>query len=125
MRVRPNDANGDMMPVQDRSQMLEGAAAVAQIAKERLLFFHGDWWEDEELGIRIPEFLASSVRKSDVSMFAKLITSYIGNTEGVTGVANARAEFKNREMIYSATLLTSEGAAELEVNLNGLLSAQY
>lgn len=121
MKVRPLDINGDMMPIQQSSQLLDGAQAVAQVAKERLAFYYGEWWEDETLGIRIPDFLMSSVRESDISLFAKYITSYLGETEGVIGISGASVELKGKQMIYRATILTEFGSAGVEVDLNALL----
>ena len=119
--VRPVDDNGDMMPIQTASQMLTGADAVAQIAKDRLCFYRGEWWEDPDMGIRIPDFLINSVRESDLSMFAKYITSYLGDTAGTRGVSGATVKLVGKQMQYSATLLTDEGDAELEVDLSALL----
>ena len=121
MKVRPVDGYGDMMPVYESSQMLTGAEAVAQVAKERLLFFKGEWWEDENLGVAIPEFLASNVKARDVNLFGKFITSYIAQTEGVTAVTNANIEFVNKKLIFSCVLKTTEGNASVEVDLSGLL----
>lgn len=121
MIVRPVDENGDMMPIQNESQMIGGAEAVAQVAKDRLAFFYGEWWEDPEMGIRIPDFLANTVREGDVSMFAKYITSYLGDTAGSRGIAGATVEYSRREMIYRATILADDGSAGLEVDLSELL----
>ena len=84
MRVRPEDSNGDMMPVSQNSDMIEGSKAVAQIVKDRILLYRGEWWEDETLGFQLPQFLADTVRKNDVGLLGKYITSYVASTFGVT-----------------------------------------
>lgn len=121
MRIRPVDAQGDMMPIQNLSQMKEGGEAVAEIARERLLFYYGEWWEDESVGLRIPEFLADTIKKNDVDMVAKYITSYLSETEGVVGISNVRVEYNRRRFVYSALLVSGDGAEVLEVDLSGLL----
>ena len=121
MVVRPTDENGDMMPIQSGNQMLTGTKAVAQIARDRLLFYRGEWWEDESLGIRIPDFLANSIRASDVNLFARYITSYLAETEGVRGISSVSAEYDKRSLIFRAILVTDEGSEPLEVNMSGIL----
>ena len=121
MRVRPVDADGDMMPITDSSQMLEGASAVAQIARDRLLFYQGEWWEDETLGIKLPEFLIEGTRHNEASMLAKYISSYLSETPGATGLSGAIYDFGKRHFAYRAVLKTEEGSARLEVDLSGLL----
>ena len=121
MVVRPIDINDDWMPIYDSSQMRSGAEAVAQIAKQRLLFFQGEWWENEELGIGIPDFLANGVKRQDVNMLGKYLTSYIAETEGVIGVSDASIEYVNHILYFACVLNTTEGNASLEVDLSGLL----
>ena len=121
MKVRPVDGSGDMLPIYESSQMLEGAEAIAQIVKERLLFMRGEWWEDETLGIGIPDFLSRTVKSEQINLLDKYITSYIGETEGVEAVTNATVEFVDRVLILKCVVQTSEGSALVEVNLNGLL----
>lgn len=121
MRVRPVNDEGDMMPIQNDSQMLKDGEAVAQIVKSRLSFYQGEWWEDARLGIRIPEFLADNIRRSDVDILGKYITSYVAETDGVTGIGDVSVEYINRALIYRALLQTNFGAEVVEVNLSGLL----
>ena len=119
--IRPNDANGDYSPVYESSQLLENNYAIAQIVKERLFLYKGEWWEDELLGIAFPDYLASSMRSYDIDMLGKYITSYVANTEGVTNVTNVHVEYGNHKMIYRCVIMTEYGSAPVEVNLSGLL----
>ena len=121
MRVRPEDKDGDMMPVSQKSDMIEDAKAIAQIIKDRLLFYYGEWWEDETLGFRLPDFLAETVRKNDVGLLGKYITSYISNTEGVVSIGDVNVVFDKRNFVYAAYINTNTGSEVVEVNLNGLL----
>ena len=121
MKVRPVGNDGDMIPIQYDSQMVGGGQAVAQIVKDRLSFYHGEWWEDDDMGVKIPDFLMDTVRKSDVDIFTKYITSYIASTEGVIGITNASVEFNKRVLRYRCIIHTEEGSEEMEVDLSGLL----
>ena len=121
MRVRPIDENGDMIPVYSASQMFEGAKAVAQIAKDRLLFFKGEWWEDDSLGVSIPEYMISSMRGDSIGLFGKYITSYIAGTEGVTEITDVNVIKTDSMLEYGCILKTGDGQEQLEVNLDGLL----
>ena len=121
MIVRPVDEYGDMMPIWNDSQMLSGAEAVAQVVKSRLLFFRGEWWESEEMGIQLPDFVAETVRQSDVDLLAKYITSYIAETEGVNEISDISAEFNKGVLNFRCLIITDEGEAEMEVDLSGLL----
>ena len=119
--IRPNDENGDYMPVYESDQLLENNYAIAQIVKERLFFYKGEWWENELLGIAFPEYLMSSMRSTDIDMLGKYITSYVANTEGVTNVSSVRIEYDKHKMIYKCVIMTEYGNAPVEVNLSGIL----
>ena len=121
MRVRPVDMNGDMMPIYESSQMLVDAEAVAQVVKERLLFFQGEWWEDETLGVAIPEFLANTIRSDNIDLLGKYLTSYISDTEGVLNITDSSLVYNNRELVFRCVIQTANGSASVEVNLTGLL----
>lgn len=121
MRVRPVGANGDMVPIQNDSQMIVDGEAVAQIVKERLRFYRGEWWEDKESGFQLPEFIADTVRKSDVDILAKYITSYIAETEGVIGISGVRIGYDKRVLTYRCVIQTEFGNQIVEVDLSGVL----
>ena len=123
MRARPVDANGDMLPVAFADDEITGAKAVAQVAKQRLQFLYGEWWEDETEGFRILPFLEATVRRDRLQMLAKYISSYIADTEGVTSVTNDKIELVGRQATYYCVLHTGDETEVLEVNLDGLLSA--
>jgi len=125
MIVRPVNENGDMMPISYLSEMLTGAKAVAQVVKQRLLFYFGEWWEDEELGFRIPQFLADGVRVENMQMLEKYISSYIAGTEGVGSVEDAQIEVEGRELVYSCVISVGEEVEEVEVTLDGILATEY
>lgn len=120
--VRPLDGpHGDMVPIRSKKQMLDGTEAVAQICVMRVCLNRGEWWENPDIGFRIPEFLAQNARQSDLHMLAQYIASYIANTYGVKGVTDVGITYDNHEMTFRAVVITGEGAEEVEVDLNGLL----
>ena len=122
MIVRPLGADGDIVPIYRLDQMLGGKDAVAQIVNLRLHFFYGEWWEEREMGFRVPEFLVANARKGDIELLSKYISSYISNTEGVKSVINVVSSYTNHHMIFSCTVLTDQGKTEnLEVSLDGIL----
>jgi len=122
MKVRPLvDPNGDMVPVRNLRQMLEGPEAVAQIIAMRIGLNRGEWWEDESIGFQIPDFLAETARQSDLNLLAKYISSFVSVSEGVTGISNISVEYENHRMVYKCTVTTEGGSQNVEVNLDGLL----
>lgn len=122
MIVRPLDVHGDMMPIYDIGQMIEGTKAVAQVVDLRLNFLYGDWWEDRTLGFRVPEFLVANARSGDADLLSKYIASYISGTEGVRAVTDVEAEYSKHKITFYCLVLTDEGEkTTVEVNVDGLL----
>lgn len=124
MVYRTTDENGDMMPITAQSQMLTGVDAVMAAVVSRLRLLYGEWWEDESLGFRVPEFLFNGVRqKNGRDMLASYITSYIMETEDVTSVRGVTAEMIDRKLQYACTVITAYGSAEGSVDQDVLLRA--
>ena len=121
MIVRPVDGNGDMMPMTKSSQMLSGAAAVAQIVEQRLHFYYGEWWENRKIGIRIPDFLVQMATQNDASLIIKYIENYIANSPGVKRVTINGTNFDYRQLYFECLVKTDEGTEEVEVDLSALL----
>lgn len=122
MRVRPlAGPQGDMVPVRSLNQMLEGPEAVAQIVAMRIGLNRGEWWENEDAGFHVPDFLAETARRSDLDMLAKYIASYIRVSEGVDGVDSATIEYEDHKAVFRCRILTTGGSRSVEVNLNGIL----
>lgn len=121
MTIRPVDANGDMLPVQTIDQLASGSKAIAQAIRHRLNLHYGEWWEDETLGFRVPQFLIDTARTQDASMLARYISKYITDTPEVTGVVATDVGMKNRQLIFVCAALTEEGSELVEVNLDVLL----
>lgn len=122
MRVRPLDANGDMMPIMSLDQMKKDAQAVAQVVDLRLQFLYGEWWEDPTIGFRVPEFLVGNARSGDTDLLAKYIASYIASTEGVMAVTDVEAECNDHKISFKCEIVTNDGETEeVEVRVDGIL----
>ena len=121
MIARPVDSDGDMMPVIRPTQMLTDAAAVARVVKSRIQFAYGQWWENEELGFRVPQFLKNGIRRHDVDMLTRYITSYVVQTDGVGAVTDAQLVLNGREATYSCNVIVGEDTESVEVSLDALL----
>ena len=57
MKLRPEDQNGDVLPVLHVSDMLSGSLAVAKLVEDRLNLYAGDWWENPSWGNEILRML--------------------------------------------------------------------
>ena len=130
MITRPLDANGDIMPVTDLSQMASGPEAVGIAIKHRCSMIEGEWWEDEELGFGIPDFLGTVRGDTGADMLARYVSGYIAATPGVTGVNGASVSYSSidprtgkyvHQVTYSADVETGETNQAVEVDLDGLL----
>ena len=121
MIVRPVSSDNDMMPVWSADQMVTARAAVGISVGDNLRLMHGEWWEDEELGMLIPDYFANTVKQGDIQLFANYLSGAIAKMDGVKGVEGVEVAYDHRQLTYSCTLITDEGTDELEVELDGLL----
>lgn len=122
MRTRPLDESGDFVPVYSLDQMVSGGEAVKQVVDYRLRFYYGEWWEDPEIGFRIPDFLAENARSGGLDMLTKYINTYISSTEGVQEIEDSVSQFSDHVLTYSCIILADDGQEEtVEVSADGLL----
>lgn len=122
MIVRPLDGNGDWIPIGTLDQMVGGKEAVGQIIDLRLNFFYGEWWEDRDIGFRVPNFLIRNIRAGELGLLANYIASYVNSTEGVRGVTAVEISKDKHTAKFRCIALTNEGKkAKVEVDLNGLV----
>ena len=122
MVVRPLSETGDFVPIYSLSQMVSGPEAVRQAVDLRLKFYHGEWWEDRDIGFRVPDFLVETARSGDVELLGKYIASYVASTHGVQAIEDVLTTFNGHTLEFSCMILTDTGISEtVEVNINGLL----
>ena len=112
MRLRPVDANGDILPVLSSGDLLSGPEAVALLVKDRLSLLRGEWWEYPEMGFGILERLrASRLTEADAPALASSVTEYIREIAGVREVEDVRFSVSGRRFSYECTVRTEEGRA--------------
>ena len=90
MILRPVDSNGDVLPVLSSGDLLRGAEAVAQLVRDRLTLFIGEWWEN-----------------------CSEIAGYIRGTPGVLDVVNIQVSVVGRKINMSCTVHTEYGTADI------------
>lgn len=112
------------MPVTRQSQMLTGVDAVMAAVNSRLRLLLSEWWENQELGFRVPDFLFTGTRlPAGPEMLAGYISAYIGETENVTAVTDVSARLENRVLTYYCRIETPFGEMEGSVSQDVLLRA--
>ena len=114
MKIRPQDGQGDILPVLSSSDMLRGAPAAALLVKERLKLFAGEWWENPGAGNAVLEMLRESrLTGADTQLLSNYLSGYIRKTPGVLEVREVKASVENRRFSFSCTVETAEGSAEI------------
>ena len=118
MILRPVDENGDMLPAQSSSSMLSGTEAVAELIRDRLSLYTGDWWENPALGNEVLQMLRDSrPTESDAQAISAYLSSYIRDTLGVTDVRNAVWSLVDRQLRYSCIAETNSGSVTINYEL--------
>ena len=114
MIMRPVDANGDVLPVLSTWDLIKGAEAVAQLVRDRLTLFIGEWWENSSVGFWILErFQYSRVSEQNASGLCSEIAGYIRGTPGVLDVVNIQFSILGRKINMSCTVNTEYGTADI------------
>ena len=112
---RPVDASGDILPVLSSGDLLRGADAVAQLVRERLELYAGDWWENSDWGNEILQMLQESrLTEADGQALASYLTSYIRETPGVENVNDVSFSVEEKQFRFRCTVQTESGTAEIE-----------
>ena len=122
MKVRPLDDNGDFVPVYSLTQMVSGAEAVKQVVEMRLRCYHGEWWEDEDIGFEIPDFLVENIRSGEIDLVSKYISQYIASTQDVQSVDDTLSVYSDHTLQFACVITATDGEEEeVEVDIDGLL----
>lgn len=112
MIMHARDANGDWLPVTVPSGCLSGAEAAAQLVRDRLKLFTGEWWEDPDLGNPVLETLRSRrVTEADLPRIAGGLAAYIQESEHITSVAEVQISLNALKINFSCRILTAFGNA--------------
>lgn len=110
MIYRKLDENWDYIFGCGRNAYLEGADAVAQAIKSRLLLLYSEWWEDLEDGLPLWEkILGSSGRPENLKAVDFIFKDRIQNTTGVLSILGYDSEFQNRNYLFRCAVETLFG----------------
>ena len=112
---RPVDENGDILPVRSSTDLLRGPEAVAQVIRERLELYAGDWWENPSWGNEILEMMRQSrLTEADGQALAAYLSSYVRETEGVEEVKDVAYSIGDKgRFFWQCTVMTGDGAKEV------------
>ena len=111
---RPADEAGDILPVLSSSCLLRGSRAVAQLVRERLSLYTGDWWENPAWGNEILEMLEESrLTGADRQALAAYLSSYILETPGAGEIRDAAFSAENEKFRFQCTLDTESGTESI------------
>ena len=118
MVIRPEDENGDILPVLTAGAMSRGAEAVAELSRARLDLLAGDWWENPEWGNAIVDLLKESrLTAADEQTLANYLADYIRETPGIERVRDVKSDVTGRTFSFSCRADTGEGSFELNYSI--------
>lgn len=105
MRYRKLDSRGDYT-IGRRDEFYEGAAAVAQAVKTRLLLLLGEWWECPESGTPLfEEVLGKRFRTDEPPDAVDLVFSErINGTQGVADIVEYDSKIDPETRTYTASI---------------------
>ena len=122
MIYRMLDQGGDYVFGRGKHAYLEGAEAVAQAIKTRLLLLYAEWWEDREDGLPLWErILSSSGSPSNQQAVDFIFKERISGTTGVLSLLGYESNFDsdNRKYTFKAAVETLYGTLVIS-NLQGV-----
>lgn len=109
MMNRPQTATGDILPVTSLDDLATGVDAITNTIRNRLHLNAGEWWEDEEIGFGLMDEIISGARiEADSEEIENIVTSYIEETEGVSGVTSVDIESDNAGKLSIACTVDTE-----------------
>lgn len=118
MIVRPTDSSGDILPVISSADLLRGVNAEAELTRDRLNLYAGDWWENRSRGNEIVKLLQETrLTEADAQSVSSYIASYIRETPGVVEVRDQQCSITGRQFRFSCTIDTKYGFAPIHYEL--------
>ena len=118
MKLRPEDQNGDVLPVLHVSDMLSGSLAVAKLVEDRLNLYAGDWWENPSWGNEILRMLQEGrLTEADAQSLSTYLAGYVRETAGVREVQDEKWSLDGGRFSWSCTVLTEYGSANINYSL--------
>ena len=114
MKLRPEDQNGDVLPVLHASDMLSGSLAIAKLVEGRLVLYFGDWWENTSWGNEILRMLQEGrLTEADAQSLSTYLAGYVRKTAGVREVQDERWALNGGRFSWECTVLTEHGNAKV------------
>jgi hypothetical protein len=96
--VRKLDSNWDPCWGNGQNDYISDAEAVAQIIRQRLLLFQGEWWEDRTLGTPMFQKILGSSRSIDA--VTAIVKDEILDAPYVTGVTNLSVSYSSESRSF-------------------------
>ena len=104
IRVRRTDENNDLVRGNGKQDFVTDLDAVVQIIKQKLLFFRGEWWENENDGIPMfQQILGKYGMGSKTAAIDSLLQDAITSAPYGTGIAGMSSFFNASQRTYSFT----------------------
>ena len=119
------DEYGDMTPVLEEGQLIDGDTAIALAIDARLALGRGEWWENRNHGFKAPDIMVEAARKGNTEMITQYITGYLNAMPEVRAVEDVEVETVDQTLYISCTVRTTDGTVQVEVNEDGIFSAIY
>ena len=114
MKLRPEDQNGDVLPVLHVSDMSSGALAVSKLVEDRLNLHAGDWWENPSWGNEILRMLKEGrLTEADAQSLSTYLAGYVRETAGVREVQDEKWSLEGNRFSWSCTVLTEYGSVSI------------
>ena len=118
MKLRPEDQDGDVLPVLHVSDMLSGSLAIAKLVEDRLVLYFGDWWENLSWGNEILRMLQEGrLTETDAQSLSTYLAAYVRNTSGVKEVKDEKWNLSGGRFSWSCTVLTEYGSSGIHYEI--------
>ena len=118
MILRPVDTSGDILPVLSSSDLLRGSRAAAQLVRDRLTLYTGDWWENPAWGNEVLDMLQESrLTEEESQPLASYQSSYIRETPGAGEVRDVSFSMENKKFRFQCTVDTESGTESISFEL--------
>jgi len=118
MIIRPTDDLGDILPVLSLSDMMAGKRAEAELTRNWLNLFTGEWWENPSWGNEILDLLKESrFTEADQQVLATYLSSYIRKVPGIQDVRNVKVSLDNRQFHFICEIETEKGSETINFSV--------
>ena len=118
MKLRPEDQDGDVLPVLHVSDMLSGSLAIAKLVEDRLVLYFGDWWENSSWGNEILRMLQEGrLTETDAQSLSTYLAGYVRKTSGVKEVKDEKWNLSGGRFSWSCTVLTEYGSSGIHYEI--------